>query len=109
MLGIIANEIIGVSTGSMMSILRYNESLKMNNMKYKTFLRLNNRTSKQTREDFYRAGYLYVDADWSKDWRGLYRWCRENIGKERYVWFGKRFFFENEDDKIMFILAGWAA
>ena len=85
------------------------QTLKMNKEKYKTFLRLNNRKRKVPINDFYHAKYPYVDADYNKSWAAIHEWCHEFIGEYRYVWFGERFFFENEHDRLMFILAGWAS
>ena len=36
-----------------------------------------------------------------------YEWCAEQFGKEHFAWTGSKFFFETEQDAIMFKLR-WA-
>lgn len=114
---IIAQQIIGVQpmTGLSGQIFRAGtkhiltqKKRQMNKEHYKVFLRLNDRKKSQKREDFYRAGYPWVDVDLNKNWQEMHKWCRDNFGENGYLWFGERFFFENENDRLLFILAGWA-
>lgn len=114
---IIARQIAGVQpmtglTGQIFqtdtSHLSRNKKRQMNKEHYKVFLRLNDRKKTQMREDFYRARYPWVDVDLNKNWQEMHTWCRENFGENGYLWFGERFFFENENDRTLFILAGWA-
>jgi len=115
---IIANDIIGVqpmtswiktSIFSPKAKFKYdNEKVRMKREKYNTFVRVYNRKKHVTREDFYRANYPWVDADLKQDWGAMHEWCKNSFGKNNYVWFGERFFFVNEDQKALFIYAGWA-
>jgi hypothetical protein len=115
---IIAGEIIGVQpmtapSANIFSLRSKVLRIDMNKLRYKTFLRLNDRKKRQTKADFIKAGYPFVDSIiGSKPFNSkpfIHKWCQENIGENRYIWFGDQFFFENEADKLLFILAGFAA
>lgn len=76
---------------------------------YNTFVRIYNRRRKYVKvREFIQAGYPSVYADMQQGWHNIHDWCRANFGPYGYVWFGDRFFFENEDHKNMFVYAGWA-
>jgi len=74
---------------------------------YKTFLRLNDRKKTQWAEDFRKAKYHEAranDKTVSGDWRAIHTWCEEHFGKYGYTWTGEIWWFENERDKLMFLL-----
>ena len=36
-------------------------------------------------------------------WSEMHQWCQQQFG-DRYTWFGHRFFFTNEQDRLLFLL-----
>ena len=74
---------------------------------YKTFLRLNDRKKTQWAEDFRKAKYHEAqpnDKTVNGDWRAIHTWCEEQFGLHGYTWTGHIWWFENERDKLMFLL-----
>ena len=74
---------------------------------YKTFLRLNDRKKTQWAEDFRKAKYHEAepnDKTVAGDWRAIHTWCEEQFGLHGYTWTGHIWWFENERDKLMFLL-----
>lgn len=53
---------------------------------------------------FQDTGYYCVDLNDHQAWSVCYDWCKENIGEKHYAWFGKTFWFENEQDAVLFRL-----
>jgi hypothetical protein len=74
---------------------------------YKTFLRLNDRKQTQWADDFRKAKYheaIPNDKTVNGEWRYIHTWCEEQFGKNGYTWTGHIWWFENERDKLMFLL-----
>lgn len=47
----------------------------------------------------------YYRAEWgSGTWGQIHEWCKEKFGPRHYAWAGSTFWFETEQDAIMFIL-----
>ena len=54
---------------------------------------------------FHEAGYLKVKIpEYRKCMADIHNWCRENIGDIHYASTGLTFWFENEEDAIIFKL-----
>ena len=86
---------------------RINSSSPMTKEMYKTFLRLNDRKKTQWAEDFRKAKYHEAepnDKTVNGDWRAIHTWCEEQFGLHGYTWTGHIWWFENERDKLMFLL-----
>jgi hypothetical protein len=86
---------------------RINSSSPMTKEMYKTFLRLNDRKKTQWAEDFRKAKYHEAepnDKTVNGDWRYIHTWCDEKFGPHGYTWTGHIWWFENERDKLMFLL-----
>ena len=86
---------------------RINSSSPMTKEMYKTFLRLNDRKKTQWAEDFRKAKYHEAqpnDKTVNGDWRYIHTWCDEKFGPHGYTWTGEIWWFENERDKLMFLL-----
>jgi len=86
---------------------RINSSSPMTKEMYKTFLRLNDRKQTQWAEDFRKAKYheaIPNDITVNGEWRYIHTWCDEKFGKHGYTWTGHIWWFENERDKLMFLL-----
>lgn len=49
------------------------------------------------------AGYHSVRISMSR-WTDVHPWCNENFGEEHYTWTGTSFWFETEQDAILFAL-----
>ena len=74
---------------------------------YKTFLRLNDRKKTQWAEDFRKAKYHEAqpnDKTVAGNWSDIHTWCDEKFGPHGYTWTGHIWWFENERDKLMFLL-----
>lgn len=64
------------------------------------------------REALSNAGYYHADlsgvmATGFNAWKDAHRWCIDNFGKEHYTWTGERFWFETDQDALLFRLR-WA-
>lgn len=56
-------------------------------------------------ERFKQAGYYSaVFNGHVLCWDEVQEWCKLQYGIDHYSWFGSRFFFEKEKDKMLFIL-----
>lgn len=55
-------------------------------------------------EELANAGYITVKLTRSADWPEVHRWCIDNFGEDHYTWSGTDFWFESEEDAIMFSL-----
>jgi len=55
-------------------------------------------------EELAAAGYITVKLTRSADWPEVHRWCIDNIGEDHYTWSGTDFWFESEEDAVMFSL-----
>jgi hypothetical protein len=54
---------------------------------------------------FKDAGYYPVDVSNSMyNWSSIHAWCEEKFTKNHYAWAGSTFWFESEQDAIMFTL-----
>lgn len=53
---------------------------------------------------FHSGGYYLVNPNTTPRWEEIHRWCVENLGDNRYAWNGNNFWFETEQDAIMFTL-----
>ena len=38
------------------------------------------------------------------NWRECHAWCKEQFGREHYTWTGSKFWFETEQDAMLFLL-----
>lgn len=58
---------------------------------------------------FKDAGYFDVDLglDGLQNWPDVHSWCMKQYGKRHYSWVGSKFWFESEEDSIIFALR-WA-
>ena len=86
---------------------RINSSSPMTKEMYKTFLRLNDRKQTQWADDFRKAKYheaIPNDKTVNGEWRYIHTWCDEKFGPHGYTWTGEIWWFENERDKLMFLL-----
>ena len=111
---IIASQLVGVQpmtgpTGSifaMRSRLYKPPRIKMTNMHYKVFLRLNNRKKSQTEDDFIKAKYhkLRLRYDLLALMPDCLEWCDFQFGKCGYIQDAGTFWFENENDVTAFKL-----
>lgn len=81
----------------------------MNKDLYKTFLRLNDRKKVCYGRDFIKAKYPMVKFTQDKNWHEVLAWCERQYGNSGYTWCGGDFFFKDEDDAMLFRLAGWAS
>lgn len=61
------------------------------------------------RSAFDQGGYHSVVLGFQRhrEWTTVHAWCRDHIGEDHYTWTGSRFWFENEQDAVMFLLR-WA-
>lgn len=51
-------------------------------------------------------GYYSIQAGGTKaiaNWRECHAWCKEQFG-EHYTWTGSKFWFETEEDAMLFVL-----
>lgn len=57
-------------------------------------------------EVFRQAGLYSVNVGLSglDDWQGLHQWCQQQFGTDHYTWTGSVFWFENEQDAVLFTL-----
>jgi hypothetical protein len=54
---------------------------------------------------FKDAGYYPVEVNrFYTAWYEIHLWCREKFGEQHYAWAGSTFWFEAEEDAIMFTL-----
>jgi hypothetical protein len=59
-------------------------------------------------EQFQGAGYYSVDTHvMTIDWTGCHAWCQQQFGEDHYSWTGSTFWFETEQDALLFTLR-WA-
>ena len=104
---IIAHDIIGVQPLTMPKGIIFDSIRKtvvmprnMTNAQYQHFLRLNNRRRRQSVYDLLQAGYPDAEADYGGE---IVAWCRENL-PDRHMRFGNRYFFANDEDRLIFVL-----
>jgi len=52
------------------------------------------------------AGFYSITVNGVRisNWRPVHQWCCENFGADRYTWTGSKFWFETEQDSILFAL-----
>lgn len=56
-------------------------------------------------ELFQGAGYYSVDVSMMTiDWTGCHAWCQQQYGADHYSWTGSTFWFETEQDALLFAL-----
>lgn len=55
-------------------------------------------------EVFKDQGYHDVALREPTQWQEIHRWCEQQFGQDHYVWAGYRFWFEREQDAILFAL-----
>lgn len=51
-----------------------------------------------------QAGFLSVEISNLQQWNKIHAWCCDHIGEDHYVWTGSTFWFENEQDVLLFSL-----
>jgi len=51
-----------------------------------------------------QAGFIRVYLNNMYVWKELHDWCKQNIGSDYYTWFGNVFWFNNEQDALLFDL-----
>ena len=58
--------------------------------------------------DWHRAftdqGYHDVALNELTQWQEIHQWCEQQFGQDHYVWTGNRFWFEQEQDAMLFAL-----
>lgn len=110
---IIAQQLIGVQPMSPPKIFRnslYGRPIddykkKMTKEHYKVFLRLNDRKKYQKHEDFVKAKYPHAIWKMGNGYATIEQWCLEQYGTYNFVMLSNyRVFFENEEDRLLFIL-----
>lgn len=112
---VIANQIIGVQpmTGHVGSIFSTNgirlyrpPRIKMTNMHYKVFLRLNNRKKSQTADDLLKAKYPYMPFHFTvlDNATDCIEWCDQQFTKYGYILDKGVLWFENDNDVTLFKL-----
>ena len=57
----------------------------------------------QWADTFHYAGYHSVRVN-TRGWHNIHSWCIENFGEQHYTWTGNVFWFDNEQNAIMFAL-----
>lgn len=63
--------------------------------------------SKTINQQMRQAGYHNVEIGQVANWASAQRWCRRTFGQDHYTWHGADFWFENEQDAVLFALR-WA-
>lgn len=53
---------------------------------------------------FKDQGYHDVVLSELTQWQEIHRWCEQQFGQDHYVWVANRFWFEREQDAILFAL-----
>lgn len=63
-------------------------------------------TNPQWHHRFRDAGYFCVHpaVDNLSKWPKMHEWCQEQFGRDHYAWTGSTFWFENEQDAVLFTL-----
>lgn len=63
-------------------------------------------TNPQWHHRFRDAGYFCVHpaVDSLSKWPKMHEWCQEQFGRDHYSWTGSTFWFENEQDAVLFTL-----
>jgi hypothetical protein len=51
-----------------------------------------------------QAGYISYQLKTLKTWTSMHEWCQTNIGQEHYSWTGTIFWFERQEDAVVFAL-----
>lgn len=70
-----------------------------------SFSRVNNRKKRLIYQDVLDAGYPMAELLSKSVWREVHEWCRDEFGKNNYVWFGNRFFFLDTASRNKFVEA----
>lgn len=62
-----------------------------------------NTNASNWREFLKEQGYYPVAAG-AGSWADIHEWCVDKIGEQHYTWTGEVFWFENEQDALLFTL-----
>ena len=83
--------------------------MQLRNNRFAKFDRLPQITTGDSiRQLFESVGYPCVSVDFKTagaHWDKIHSWCSQQFGSDGYTWAGAQFFFLNNDDAAIFVLA----